>query len=199
MAFGTEFGQLVIVDTRVEATVQRDHSGPVGWGQRQTDRYRTISSGARSTRQRLTRELGAPAGSRVGHCRSWGVRQPEVVTQYRALVNCIFDVEWTHDDDRIALGCGDSKVRVHDTETHAEVCVYVRTQRVQTNAPKTTLCRKLSLLLGHLNLSSEAARDGSKTQLVYTDVFAYLRCRDFLVFSDGPPFSPLFGARYGPI
>lgn len=115
MAFGTEFGQLVIIDTRVDARVQRDHSGPVGWGQ--TDRTRTISSGAASTRRRLRRDMG---GS-VGYCRSWGVRQPEVVAQYQALVNCIFDVEWTHDDGRIALGCGDSKIRIHDTETHAEV------------------------------------------------------------------------------
>lgn len=120
MAFGTEFGQLVIVDTRLEARVQRDHNGPVGWGQ--TDRTRTVSSGTASTRRRLRREmgLGGSAGS-VGYCRSWGLRQPEVVAQYRALVNCIFDVEWTHDDGRIALGCGDGKIRVHDTETHAEV------------------------------------------------------------------------------
>lgn len=115
MAFGTEFGQLVIVDTRVEATVQRDHRGPVGWGQ--TDRTRTITSGTPRTHRRLSRETG---GS-VGYCQSWGVRQPEVVAQYRALVNCIFDIEWTHDDDRIALGCGDGQIRVHDTETHAEV------------------------------------------------------------------------------
>ncbi len=116
LLFGTEFGQVVVLDTRAEAVVQRDHSGPIGWGQ--TDRARSVTSGAAGTRRRLEREAG---GGRVGYCRSWGVRQPRVVAQYRALVNCIFDVEWTHDDSRIALGCGDSKIRVHDTETHAEV------------------------------------------------------------------------------
>lgn len=119
VAFGTEYGQLVIVDTRVEARVRRDHSGSVGWGQ--TDRTRSISSGTAGTRRRLKREAGGGTVRRVGYCRSWGVQQPEVVAQYQALVNCIFDVEWTHDDGRIALGCGDGKVRVHDTETHAEV------------------------------------------------------------------------------
>lgn len=132
VAFGTECGQLVIVDTRVEARVRRDHNGPVGWGQ--TDRARMVTSGATSTRRRLQREeeaAGAGAGGavgsgRLGYCKSWGVRQPEVVAQYRALVNCIFDVEWTHDDSRIALGCGDGKIRIHDTETHAEVyCIYM--------------------------------------------------------------------------
>lgn len=116
LAFGTEFGQVVVLDTRAEAVVRRDHTGPIGWGQ--TDRIRSITSGTAGTRRRLEREGD---GGRVGFCRSWGVQQPRVVAQYRALVNCIFDLEWTHDDSRIALGCGDCKIRVHDTETHAEV------------------------------------------------------------------------------
>jgi len=117
VAFGTEFGQVVVLDTRAEAVVRRDHSGPIGWGQ--TNRARGITSGGVGTRRRLEREEGG--GGRVGYCRSWGVRQPRVVAQYRALVNCIFDLDWTHGDSRIALCCGDSKIRVHDTETHAEV------------------------------------------------------------------------------
>ncbi|CBN74423.1 denticleless homolog [Ectocarpus siliculosus] len=116
VAFGTERGTLVIVDTRAEAVVQRDHNGPVGWGQ--TDR----SSGWFS--ERAAKRLGAiSAGVKHGYCRSWGVRQPGVVAQYRALANCIFDVEWLHDDGRIALACADSKIRVHDTETCMEVVV----------------------------------------------------------------------------
>lgn len=118
VAFGTEFGQLIIVDTRAEARVQRDHNGPVGWGQ--TDRTRGITSGCGAkTRQRPG---GVEGSGNVGLCRSWGVRQPEVVAQYRAFINCIFDLEWAHDDTRIVLAGGDAKIRVHDTETHAEVC-----------------------------------------------------------------------------
>lgn len=115
VAFGTERGTLVIVDTRTEAVVQRDHNGPVGWGR--TDR----SSSWFSERAAAAKGLATSAGVKHGYCRSWGVRQPGVVAQYRALVNCIFDVEWLHDDGRIALACGDSKIRVHDTETSVEV------------------------------------------------------------------------------
>lgn len=116
VVFGTERGMLVIVDTRAEAVVQRDHNGPVGWGQtdRSSDRFS----------DRAAKRLVASAGVKQGYCRSWGVRQPAVVAQYRALVNCIFDVEWLHDDGRIALACGDPNIRVHDTETSVEVRRY---------------------------------------------------------------------------
>ncbi|CAM9868860.1 unnamed protein product [Scytosiphon promiscuus] len=110
VAFGTEFGQVVILDTRANAVVMRDHNGPVGWGQ--TDRTRA---------RRSTSGITYPGRGNVGYCRSWGVQQPAVVAQYQALINCIFDVEWTHEDRQMALACGDAKIRVHDTETSIEV------------------------------------------------------------------------------
>lgn len=121
VAFGTEYGQLLVLDTRVEARVQRDHNGPVGWGQ--TDRNTGINSRVVGARAKSRLEWAGGEG-KVGLCRSWGVRQPEVVVQYRALINCIFDLEWMLDDTRIVMGCGDAKIRVHDTETNTEVRRY---------------------------------------------------------------------------
>eukprot|EP00904_Undaria_pinnatifida_P005694 jgi/Undpi1/2254/HiC_scaffold_13.g05640.m1 len=97
------WGNLVIVDTRTEAAVQRDHNGPIG---------------APATAPATAGRVGARAG-RLG----WGVGQPLVVSEYRALINCIFDLEWTHGDRRIVLACGDGKCRVQDVETSAEVLV----------------------------------------------------------------------------
>lgn len=107
-----QWGKLVIVDTRVEAAVQRDNNGPIGHG-----------GGGGATRTRSSQGgLGRGGGEeREGRSQTWGVGQPSVISEYRVLINCIFDLEWTHEDRRIALACGDGKCRVQDTETQAEV------------------------------------------------------------------------------
>lgn len=97
------------MDTRAEAAVRRDHDGPVGLGPAGAGGGVQAGGG------------GASSVRRRGICGGWGVGQPAVVAEWRALINCIFDLEWIQEDARIALACGDGKVRIEDTETHAEV------------------------------------------------------------------------------
>lgn len=108
-----QWGRLAIVDTRVEAAVQRDANGPVG------TRIRDTPSNLAETNIRTSlREGGAKSKISLG---GRGVGQPAVVAEWKALPNCVFSLEWIHDDRIIALACGDNRCRLQHVETRREV------------------------------------------------------------------------------
>lgn len=129
---------MVVVDTRVEAQVQRDENGPVGTGAA-VQRYPSASTSASSSRSSPTSRLNNhnSSGSSSNNVRRSVVNsaaapervtyggvcagQPKVVAEWSALRNCVFDVQWMLRDSVLALGCADNTCRLQDTETQKEV------------------------------------------------------------------------------
>lgn len=121
---------LTIVDTRAEATVQRDQDGPVGPGALPPQPNHIRSSGntiGNDIRAGRLSTIATPRRGTAAVSTSYGRRgvgQPAVLASWRVLNNCIFDLEWMQGDRVMALGCGDSRCRVQDVERQIEVHLY---------------------------------------------------------------------------